>query len=404
MTTIKSYISRDIILKQAKKVRRKKSCGIDGVPAKEAVNIAVMEYPSIIKEVTSGEYRPSYIKKILIPKGNGKVRIIGSATVIDRIIQGCIHNYLYEKIDDKMSENSFGFRNGYNCQMAVLKVKEHIANGYEWIISIDLKDCFNNLDKDLMLWLLKNEGVDEITIKIINKIISNKYVYKNNIEPVKGCPQGSNISPDLCNLVLNQLDEMVNKRNHPFVRYADDIYIFCKSEKSAQRTMLSVVQYLQDKLKLEVNKDKSCIFHSKSKIWSCLGFLIKHEKEIQIHVNPRKTEKLRISIKEKLNEKRNPEEIIKDLNALTTSWISSNAIAKISNITKSLDSFIKRNISKYERKYRVKIDTHNLCNCHDYYKNVTQHNIVNYVGNPKEPTHKELTKNIDELNSARAPP
>ena len=223
MTTLESYLTEEAIILQAKKVQRKKSHGIDGISAKEAVKIAQAEYSYINEEVLHGTYKPSPILNVSIPKENGNTRIIGSATVRDRIIQGCIHNYLSDELDDDMSKDSFGFRNECNCQKAVMRITEIIKAGYGWVISIDLKDCFTHLDKYLILWLLQDAGIDKNIIKDISNIINNKYVGKDGIEDVGGCPQGSNVSPILCNLVLNQLDQILEERKHPFVRYADDI-------------------------------------------------------------------------------------------------------------------------------------------------------------------------------------
>lgn len=373
MKTVESYFDEEAIIKQAKRVRRKKSHGIDGISAKEAVCIAETQHSSIKEGVLTVSYKPSPILKITIPKGNGKERIIGSANTIDRIVQGCIHNYLYDVLDESMSDSSYGFRNNRNCQMAVLDVVDIIKAGYEWVISIDLKDCFTNLDKDVILWLLRNTVVDERIIKNVNKIISNTYVNGNLLETVQGCPQGSNISPDLCNLVLNQLDVKLEERNHPFVRYADDIYVFCKSEKAAIRTMNSIVKILEVELKLIVNRDKSLIFHSKNKVWSCLGFLIKHDVDIHIYMNPKKDENLRNGIKTTLSEEA-PDKWVQDINSLTCGWICCNSIAEISSATKRMDAYIKRMIGKQERKLGVEVDTSKLKNCHGYYKSLVQQN------------------------------
>lgn len=413
MTEVEAYFTNDEILRQAKKVKRKNSHGIDGVSAKDAIAIAENKYLSIRDEVLCGKYNPSPVLKILIPKGNGKFREIGSANTLDRIIQGCIHNYIYHMVDTEMSGSSFGFRENCNCQMAVLRAVKIIKAGYEWVISIDIKDCFNNLDKYLILWLLRNVGVNDKIIRDINNIISNNYVYKGNQEPMHGCPQGSNLSPDLCNLVLNLLDKRLEEREHPFIRYADDIYVFCKSKEAAQRTLLSTVAFLEKKLKLVVNKEKTCVFHSRQKIWSCLGFLIKHDEDIHIYMNPKKEENLRINIKERMDTD-SPNELVQDINSLACGWISCNSIANMGKATKRMDFFIKRVLNVYERKHGIKIDRTELKNCHDYYKRCLQQNQMkekesDSVGNENTKTNTTQPQHAGKCDTevsvrARAPP
>ena len=413
MTTVDSYFNRESVLNQAKKVKRKRSHGIDGISAKEALKIAEKEYSSIKTEVLNGTYQPDYILKVNIPKGNGKVRTIGNANTRDRIVQGCIHNYLYDVLDSEMSNNNFGFRNNHNCQMAVLRVIDIIQEGYEWIISIDLMDCFTNLNKHLILWLLHNVNVDNRIINSINNIISNKYINGDIIEPVKGCPQGSNISPDLCNMVLNQLDKVLEERGHPFVRYADDIYVFCRSQKAAQRILKSVKRFLEKKLKLIVNEEKTQLFHCKEKVWSCLGFLIKQDVDIHIYMNPKKEEKLRMNIKGLMHNAM-PNEMIQKINSLTCGWICCNYIADMGRATKRMDAYIKRSIRGYERRHDVKVDTTKLKSCHGYYKRMLQQvqskeKESESVGNTNQKQSNNQPRNVDEHDtevslSVRAPP
>lgn len=371
MTALESYFDKETVINQAKRVQRKKSHGIDGVSAKDAMKIAEADYSSINHEICNGTYKPSPILKISIPKDNGKTRIIGSATTRDRIVQGCINHYLGEMLDKDMSVDSFGFRQERNCQLAVMRVVEIIEAGYEWIISIDLKDCFTHLDKYLILWLLQDADIDKNIIRSISNVINNKYISQEGVDDVVGCPQGSNISPTLCNLVLNQLDQLLIERNHPFVRYADDIYVFCRSRETAKRTLLAVTKYLENKLKLEVNRDKTEIICSKSCTWGCLGFMIKQDADIHVLVNPRKEEKLRNSIKARLMNS-SPDMIITDINSLICGFVSCNQISELGSCCKRMDAFIKRGLNRYERVYKVKLDRTRLKSCHDCYREVLQ--------------------------------
>lgn len=411
---ITESFDKESLIAQAKKVKKKSSSGIDGVSAKEAVSVANNEHKSMIEEILNGHYQPMPIIKVEIPKADGRMRTIGSASARDRIIQGCIAEYLNKQLDEKMSKTSFGFRTDKNCHMAIKKMIETVEAGYGWIISLDLQECFNHIDHDRILWLLRQNGINNNIIKDINNIINNHYSCKSQLQQVQGCPQGSNVSPIICNLVLNELDMRLEEQGHPFIRYADDIYIFCKSKRAAVRIKESVVGFITKNLKLMVNEEKTRIIDTKNNSWCCLGFILSCENdEIHIRVDSSKVYKARNKIKGIIGSE--SENVVARINEITRGWINYYGIAEISLTMKNLDAFIKRELNKAERCKRIAIDRKALVCCHDYYRKmghqlqVKNNNMPEKDGRHENTENQENSENQQQKDTAvsllvRAPP
>ena len=261
MELIEQVINRQNMMRAFKQVRQNKgSAGVDGMPVKELYDYLTKNRESIEQSLLNGTYQPQPILGVEIPKSNGKVRLLGVPTVVDRMLQQAVGQVLANKFEMEFEVYSFGFRPNKNAQQAVLKALEYINEGYQDIVDIDLKSFFDEVDHCILLQLLYNRVKCPKTMRLIRKWlrvpiqINGKLVKRR-----KGVPQGSPLSPLLSNIILNELDKELERKGLKYVRYADDFSIYCKSKWQARKTGNEIYLFLRDKLKLPINREKSGI-------------------------------------------------------------------------------------------------------------------------------------------------
>lgn len=256
----------------------KGACGIDGMQTDELRDYLNANWQRLRTDILTGDYRPKAVRKVEIPKSSGGLRMLGIPTVIDRLIQQSISQWLSPKFDDGFSSGSYGFRPSRNAHQAVLKAQEYLNAGYTWIVEVDLEKFFDRVNHDRLMHLLSVKVKDKRTLKLIRFYLSAGIMKNGLVSPSKeGTPQGSPLSPLLSNVILHELDAKLEERGHQFVRYADDCSIYLRSRKSAHRVMASISVYLEDCLKLKVNREKSKV--SRPSQSNLLGFSFYGSKE-----------------------------------------------------------------------------------------------------------------------------
>ena len=263
--TLERILSHGTMVEAIKRViANKGGAGVDGMKTGEILEYIRSHPYEISESVRKGTYRPKPIKRVYIPKDNGDKRPLGIPTVIDRFIQQSIALVLSEEYEKIFSDNSFGFRPGRGCRNAINRATEYVNSGLEWVIDLDLSKFFDTVNHSKLLQLLSDRIADGRVISLIHRFLrapiseDGKVGKKNTI----GTPQGGVISPVLANVLLNELDQLLDSRGIKFVRYADDMVIFCGSKKAAERILANVTSFIEKKLFLKVNTDKTKILHA----------------------------------------------------------------------------------------------------------------------------------------------
>lgn len=240
--------------------RNKGMPGVDGITIDELGYYMFKHKKEIKEQIRNLKYKPSPVKRVEIPKGNGKTRKLGIPTVVDRLIQQAMVQVLSPIFEQQFSDNSYGFRPNRCCEQAIIKALECFNDGYDWIVDIDLQAFFDNVNQDKLIGIIRRTIKDGRVISLIRKYLVSGVMINGVCQPTKvGTPQGGNLSPLLSNIMLNELDRELEKRGLKFVRYADDCLIMIKSEKAANRVMNTITNFIENKLGLIVNVEKSKI-------------------------------------------------------------------------------------------------------------------------------------------------
>ncbi|MGM0123795.1 hypothetical protein IGI37_001169 [Enterococcus sp. AZ194] len=262
-------------IKEARKqvVRNKGAAGVDGMETEELATYLARNQETIIRQIKTRSYQPQPVKRIEIPKPNGGVRLLGIPTVVDRTIQQAINQVLTPIYEKQFHENSYGFRPHKRAEQAIIYALEQMNDGYNWIVDIDLERFFDTVHQDRLMNIVSRTVKDGDVISLVRKYLTCGVEVNGSIQPTTvGFPQGGNLSPLLSNVMLNELDKELESRNLKFTRFADDCVILVKSEMSARRVLRSVTRFIEEKLGLIVNAEKSKITKPTDKGFKYLGF------------------------------------------------------------------------------------------------------------------------------------
>jgi len=343
-------VSRKNMTKAYKRVvGNKGSAGIDGMEVEDLKNYLKRHWEEIKKGLLENEYHPQAVLQVEIAKQNGDgTRLLGIPTVLDRLIQQAIHQLLEPIFDPTFSDNSYGFRPKRSARQALKQSKIYVQSGGRWIVNVDLSKFFDEVDHDRLLSKLRNKIKDRRVIHLIDRYL-RVGVMSNGIEQrrIKGTPQGSPLSPLLSNIVLDELDKELEKRRHQFVRYADDFQIYVGSKQAALRVMSSLEYFIEDTLKLKVNKNKSTI----ERPWDTnfLGYSFTSNIDSKLKVSKESKSRFRRKIKELFRKGKgvNVRRFILDtLNPVLRGWMIYFSASDVKGFTKHLDQWIRRRLRK----------------------------------------------------------
>ncbi len=275
---LEEILTRDNLLRAWKRVKANKgAAGVDEVTVTDFPAWARAHWPDIKAQLLAGEYQPVAVRRVWIPKPNGDQRPLGIPGVADRVIQQAIAQVLTPIYEPLFSEHSYGFRPGRNAHQAVRQVREYIRSGHRIIVDIDLAAFFDSVNHDVLMRLLAQRVRDKHVLKLIGQYLRAGVIIEGVQHPTPlGVPQGGPLSPLLANIVLHELDIYLQQQKRSFVRYADDFVICVKSTSAARRVKENVTRFLEKRLKLRINNDKSQIVPSKQ--LEFLGFCFRGTK------------------------------------------------------------------------------------------------------------------------------
>ena len=259
MELLEEILNPNNLNKAYKKVVSNKGvAGVDGITVEEEFDYLKENKDRILNQIRKRRYKPQPVKRVQIPKENGKKRNLGIPTVTDRIIQQAIVQIISPIFEKQFNDNSFGFRPNRSPEQAVIRALEYLNDGDEWIVDIDLERFFDTVNQDRLITIIGKTIKDGDVVSLIRKYLSAGVMEKGIVKATEvGTPQGGNLSPLLSKIMINELDKELERRGLNFVRYADDCIILVKSEKAANRVLASITKYIEKKLGLKVNAEKS---------------------------------------------------------------------------------------------------------------------------------------------------
>lgn len=282
-----------------KQVKRNNGVGgVDKMKVESLKDYLVSNKAELTTSILRGKYRPNPVRRVEIPKDNGQKRQLGIPTVVDRVIQQAISQVLTPLYEPQFSDHSYGFRPNRNAHQALKKCRDYITEGYGHAVDLDLEKFFDRVNHGKLIEVLSRTVKDGRVVSLIHKYLNARVQVGDSLEPSEmGVPQGGPLSPLLSNVMLNELDKELELRGHKFVRYADDMVIMCRNKRSAERVMKSITGFIEDKLFLKVNKEKSQTAPvRKVKFLGYSFYKTKGEGRLRIH--PKSVTKMKAKLKE----------------------------------------------------------------------------------------------------------
>jgi RNA-directed DNA polymerase len=302
-------------------------------------------WPRLREQLLQGAYQPQPVKRVRIPKPGGGERALGIPTVLDRFIQQAVMQVLQGSWDRTFSEHSYGFRPGRSAHQAVAQAQAYIAQGYGYVVDIDLEKFFDRVNHDILMGLAAKRVRDKQVLKLLRGFLNAGVMENGLVSPAaEGTPQGGPLSPLLSNLMLDVLDKELEKRGHRFVRYADDCNIYVRSERAGERVMAGVSRFLEQKLKLKVNQGKSAVARPGERKF--LGFSFTFKGELKRRIAPQSLKRFKLRIRELTRAGRHlaPAQLVKRLKLFLTGWRGYFGFCETPSVLGKLDSWLRRRL------------------------------------------------------------
>jgi len=343
----------------ARSRKNKGAGGIDGMQVDELLPYLRENQKKLVQTLRDGKYHPRPVRRVEIPKENGKTRKLGIPTVVDRLIQQAICQVLTPIYEQQFSDNSYGFRPKRSAHDALKKCQTNITEGYRYVVDMDLEKYFDTVNQSRLIQILSETIKDGRVISLIHKFLNAGVMVGGMFEDSpEGVPQGGPLSPLLGNVMLNECDWELQKRGHRFVRYADDMMIFCRSKKAAKRTLEKILPFIEGKLFLKVNREKTKVAHVKAVKFLGYGFYIyRGEGRLKIHPKSVRKFKEKIRIITGRSNGMGIDERKSRLNSIVRGWMNYFKLADAKKLLQGLDEWIRRRIRMVTWKRWKKIRT-----------------------------------------------
>jgi RNA-directed DNA polymerase len=302
-------------------------------------------WPRIREQLLQGAYQPQPVKRVKIPKPGGGERLLGIPTVLDRFVQQAVLEVLQSSWDRTFSEHSYGFRPGRSAHQAVAQAQRHIAQGYGYVVDIDLEKFFDRVNHDILMGLVAQRVKDRRVLKLLRAFLNAGVLENGLVSPAaEGTPQGGPLSPLLSNLMLDVLDRELERRGHRFVRYADDCNIYVRSVRAGERVMASVSRFLEKPLKLKVNQGKSAVARPGERKF--LGFSFTSRSKPKRRIAPQSLARFKLRVRELTRTGRHltPAHLLNRLRLFLIGWRGYFGFCETPSLLRQLDSWLRRRL------------------------------------------------------------
>ena len=350
---LERILSRDNLNRAYKRVKANKGApGIDGMTVEEALPWLQQHRTELLDSIRAGKYKPQPVRRKEIPKPDGGVRQLGIPTVIDRTIQQAIAQQLNPIFEPLFADGSYGYRPNRSAQQAIQKVKEYAEQGYTTAVEIDLSKYFDTLNHELLMNMVRKEVKDKRVTDLIKKYLKSGVMVEGLlVKTEEGSPQGGPLSPLLANIYLNKYDQEMERRGVKVIRYADDIVILAKSKRAGERLLESSKRFLEGKLKLKLNTEKSKVVSVYSiRNFKFLGFALgKGQKGVYIRVHAKSLKKAKQKLKEltSRSQGRNVRRVMENVKGFIRGWLGYFGIASMKTIMQDWDGWLRRRLRMY---------------------------------------------------------
>src|SRR5438270_5098732 len=329
-----------------KRVKANKgSPGVDGMTVQQLPDYLKQQWPEIREQLLSGTYQPQPVQRVEIEKPEGGMRRLGIPTVVARFRAQAGLQVLQRRWDPTFSDYSYGFRPGRSARQAVQQAQQYIAEGYRWVVDLDLEKFFHRVNHDRLLAAVAERVADKRMLKLIRAFLEAGVMEDGLVSPVdEGTPQGGPLSPLLSNLILDELDRELERRGHRFVRYADDCNIYVGSERAGQRVMESVTRFIMHRLKLKVNQAKSAV----ARPWQrkFLGFSFTSEREPRRRIAPKAIARFKERIREQTRRTRgiSLQQMVKEIATYLRGWLGYFGVCQTPSVLHDLETWVRRRL------------------------------------------------------------
>lgn len=355
---------RENCLRALRRVKANKgSPGIDGMKVSELPGYLKQHWPAIREQLLSGTYEPQPVRRVEIAKPDGGVRKLGIPTALDRFIQQAMMQVLQGRWDPTFSEHSHGFRPQRSAHQAVAKAQQYIAAGNRWVVDLDLEKFFDRVNHDKLMAAIARRVSDKRMLKLIRAFLESGVMENGLVSAVEeGTPQGGPLSPLLSNLVLDELDRELERRQHRFVRYADDCNIYVASERAGKRVMQSVTSFIRRRLKLKVNEAKSAVARPQARKF--LGFSFTGGKEPRRRIAPQALLRCKQRVRELTRRTRGISlpQMTKELTSYLRGWNGYFGYCQTPSVLHGLDQWIRRRLRSVIWKQKKRRSSWRLAN------------------------------------------
>jgi RNA-directed DNA polymerase len=317
--------------------------GVDAMSVEHLKAYLRTQWPRIKEELLRGEYHPSPVRRVYVPKPSGGVRPLGIPIVLDRLIQQALLQVLSPHFDPHFSERSYGFRPGRSAHQAVLYARDQVAEGRRWVVDLDLEKCFDRINHDLLMARVARRVKDKRMLRLVRRYLQAGVMENGLVSPrTEGTPQGGPLSPLLSNILLDDLDRELEKRGHVFCRYADDCNIYVRSRRAGERVLLSITEFLAGRLKLTVNQDKSAVDRPWKRTF--LGYSMTVERRPRLKVASASVRRLKGRLRRlfRSGRGRSVTWMIASLAPLLRGWAAYYRLAATRGVFEDLDGWLRR--------------------------------------------------------------